>query len=288
MIQETLAKSALSKHEHEFPTAWDVNPYRGCTMGCRYCFAQYSHKYLNLSNFFSDIVVKTNIAEILYSELRKKSWKGEQIKLGGISDIYQYAEKKYELMPQLIDVLKKTRNPIFIQTKSTMIMRDYELIKELAKYTTVDIATSICSFDETARKIIEPGAPTALERMEMLRQFTGVCRHTIVSFMPVIPLISDTNENLDTAFRLTKEFNLDSIIAYPLHLRGKLKVPFFQLIQNHFPEIYPQFSELYKTADLESNYANNLFQKIARLREKYQLFGSYSIVQPKDNQLSLF
>ncbi len=288
MIQETLAKSALSKHEHEFPTAWDVNPYRGCTMGCRYCFAQYSHKYLNLSNFFSDIVVKTNIAEILYSELRKKSWKGEQIKLGGISDIYQYAEKKYELLPQLIDVLKKTRNPIFIQTKSTMIMRDYELIKELAKYTTVDIATSICSFDETARKIIEPGAPTALERMEMLRQFTGVCRHTIVSFMPVIPLISDTNENLDTAFRLTKEFNLDSIIAYPLHLRGKLKVPFFQLIQNHFPEIYPQFSELYKTADLESNYANNLFQKIARLREKYQLFGSYSIVQPKDNQLSLF
>ena len=288
MIQETLAKSALSKHEHEFPTAWDVNPYRGCTMGCRYCFAQYSHKYLNLSNFFSDIVVKTNIAEILYSELRKKSWKGEQIKLGGISDIYQYAEKKYELLPQLIDVLKKTRNPIFIQTKSTMIMRDYELIKELAKYTTVDIATSICSFDETARKIIEPGAPTALERMEMLRQFTGVCRHTIVSFMPVIPLISDTNENLDTAFRLTKEFNLDSIIAYPLHLRGKLKVLFFQLIQNHFPEIYPQFSELYKTADLESNYANNLFQKIALLREKYQLFGSYSIVQPKDNQLSLF
>lgn len=257
-------------------------------MGCRYCFAQYSHKYLNLSNFFSDIVVKTNIAEILYSELRKKSWKGEQIKLGGISDIYQYAEKKYELLPQLIDVLKKTRNPIFIQTKSTLIMRDYELIKELAKYTTVDIATSICSFDETARKIIEPGTPTALERMEMLRQFTGVCRHTIVSFMPVIPLISDTNENLDTAFRLTKEFNLDSIIAYPLHLRGKLKVPFFQLIQNHFPEIYPQFSELYKTADLESNYANNLFQKIARLREKYQLFGSYSIVQPKDNQLSLF
>jgi len=257
-------------------------------MGCRYCFAQYSHKYLNLSNFFSDIVVKTNIAEILYSELRKKSWKGEQIKLGGISDIYQYAEKKYELLPQLIDVLKKTRNPIFIQTKSTLIMRDYELIKELAKYTTVDIATSICSFDETARKIIEPGAPTALERMEMLRQFTGVCRHTIVSFMPVIPLISDTNENLDTAFMLTKEFNLDSIIAYPLHLRGKLKVPFFQLIQNHFPEIYPQFSELYKTSDLESNYANNLFQKIARLREKYQLFGSYSIVQPKDNQLSLF
>ena len=288
MIQETLAKSALSRHEHEFPTAWDVNPYRGCTMGCRYCFAQYSHKYLNLSNFFSDIVVKTNIAEILHKELRKKSWKGEQIKLGGISDIYQHAEKKYELLPQLFDVLKKTRNPVFIQTKSTLILRDFELIKELAKYTTVDIATSICTFDETARKIIEPGAPSALERMEMLRQFTGICRHTIVSFMPVIPLISDTDENLETAFRLTKKFEIDSIIAYPLHLRGNLKEPFLKLIQSHFPEIFAQFSELYKTSDLNEIYSADLFQKIAGIRHKYQLYGSYSIVQPQENQLSLF
>lgn len=288
MIQETLAKSALSKHEHEFPTAWDVNPYRGCTMGCLYCFAQYSHKYLNLSNFFSDIVVKTNIAEILHKELRNKSWKGEQIKLGGISDIYQHAEKKYELLPRLIDVLKKTRNPVFIQTKSTLILRDFELIKELAKYTTVDIATSICTFDETARKIIEPGAPSALERMEMLRQFSVICRHTIVSFMPVIPLISDTDENLETTFMLIKEYGIDSLIAYPLHLRGNLKKPFLNLIQTQFPEIYPQFSELYKTSDLECNYVIKLFQKIAQLREKYQLYGSYSIVQPKNNQLSLF
>ena len=288
MILEIQCKSALSKHEHEFPTAWDVNPYRGCTMGCRYCFAQYSHKYLNLSSFFSDIVVKTNIAEILHTELRRKSWKGEHIKLGGISDIYQHAEKKYELMPQLIDVLKKTRNPVFIQTKSTLILRDFELIKELAKHTTVDIATSICTFDETARKIIEPGAPSALERMEMLRRFTGICRHSIVSFMPVIPLISGTDENLETAFRLTKEFGIDSIIAYPLHLRGNLKEPFLQLIKNQFPEIFTEFSTLYKSSDLESNYAVKLFQKIALLREKYQLYGSYSIVQPKENQLSLF
>lgn len=257
-------------------------------MGCRYCFAQYSHKYLNLSNFFSEIVVKTNIAEVLHKELRKKSWKGEHIKLGGISDIYQHAEKKFELLPQLIDVLKKTCNPVFIQTKSTLILRDFELIKELAKHTTVDIATSICTFDETARTIIEPGAPSAQERMEMLRQFAGICRHTIVSFMPVIPLISDTDENLETAFRLTKEFGIDSIIAYPLHLRGNLKEPFFQLIQNHFPEMSLEFSRLYKTSDLESNYAIKLFQKIALLREKYRLWGSYSIVQPQDNQLSLF
>ncbi len=288
MIHEIVCKSALSKHEHAFPTVWDVNPYRGCTMGCRYCFAQYSHKYLNLSNFFSDIVLKSNIAEILHNELRKKSWKAEQIKLGGISDIYQHAEKKYELLPQLIDVLKKSRNPVFIQTKSTLILRDLELIKELSKVTSVDISTSISTFDEDFRKIIEPGAPSALERMEMLQQFAGICRHTIVSFMPIIPLISDTEENLDLAFRLTKEFKLDSIIAYPLHLRGKTKLPFFNLIQTHYPEIFPHFSNLYKTPNLDSLYAEKLFKKLDILRSRYQLFGTYSIVQPLNNQLSLF
>jgi DNA repair photolyase len=288
MIHETLAKSALSKHEHEFPTVWDVNPYRGCTIGCRYCFAQYSHQYLGLPDFFKDIVVKTNIAEQLFIELRKKSWQGEHIKLGGISDIYQHAEKKYELLPRLIDTLKKTRNPVFIQTKSILILRDFEIIKELAKYTTVDIATSISTFDESVRKIIEPGAPSALERMEMLHAFSGVCRKTIVSFMPVIPLLGDTDENLDTAFRLTKEFNLDTIIAYPLHLRGKLKIPFLKLVESHFPALYPRFEALYKTADLDAAYASGLFQKISKLREKYQLYGSYSIVQPQNNQLSLF
>lgn len=288
MILETLSKSALSKHEHEFPTRWDVNPYRGCTMGCQYCFAQYSHKYLNLTNFFNDIVVKTNIAPVLSAELRKKSWKGEQLKLGGIADIYQHAEKRYELVPQLIDVLKKTRNPVFIQTKSTLMLRDFELIKELATYTTVDISTSICTFDESVRKIIEPGAPSALERLEMLHKFSSVCRKTVVSFMPIVPLISDTDENLETAFRLTKEFGLDSIIAFPLHLRGNLKKPFFKFMLTHFPDLYAPFSALYTTANLNETYAASLFQKIATLRHTYQLYGSYSIVQPIDNQLSLF
>lgn len=156
MIKEVVAKSILTKHEHEFPTLWDANPYRGCTIGCKYCFAQYSHQYLGLENFFKDIIVKINVAEQLHKDFCKKSWQYDQIKLGGITDIYQHAESKYELLPKVIDVLKKHRNPVFIQTKSTLILRDFELIKELANYTTVDIATSISTFDESYRMKIEP------------------------------------------------------------------------------------------------------------------------------------
>jgi len=290
MIQEICAKTVLTGHNGAFPTLWDMNPYRGCTIGCKYCFAQYSHVYLGLPDFFKDIVVKTNVAEQLHRELKKKSWAKEQIKLGGISDIYQHTEKKYALLPMVFDVLKKAKNPVFIQTKSILIYRDMEIIKELAKVTTVDISASISTFDEKIRKIIEPGAASTLARMEMLRDFKAFCRKTVVAFMPIIPLISDDDLNLDTAFRLTKEFDLETIIAYPLHLRNTTKKSFLDLIQAKFPEVYPDFVRLYRTSNLNESYTKNLFRKIELLRQKYQLYDAYEpIPKTKDiEQLRLF
>ncbi len=289
MINEVIAKSVLTKHNDGFPTLWDVNPYRGCTIGCKYCFAQYSHSYVGLDNFFSDILVKTNVWEQLYRELKKKSWKREQIKLGGISDTYQHAESKYELMPKIFDILKRTKNPVFIQTKSTLILRDFEIIKELAKCTPVDISASISTFDEKTRKILEPGAAPTMERMEMLQEFNKICRNTVVAFIPIIPLISDDPENLDTAFRLTKEFDLDVIVASPLHLRNAIKADFISFIQTKFPEFSDSFANLYKRSILDPVYATNLLRNIDHLRSRYQLYKQYSIVDNVGNkQLNLF
>ena len=290
MITEILSKKVLTYHDDGFPTNWDVNPYRGCTIGCKYCFAQYSHKYLGLENFNKDILVKTNVAECLEKELSKRSWKNEHIKIGGTTDLYQHSEKKYELLPKIYDVIKKHKTPIFIQTKSTLILRDYEIIKELSKITTVDIATSISTFDESVRKVIEPGAASALERMEMLRTFSEICHSTTVGFMPIIPLLSDTDENLDTAFRLTKEFGLDNIVTSFLFLRGDVKPKFMKTIQSHFPEIYPDFSKLYSGANVENAYMEKISRKLHALRRKYELYGVYRPVEPPKPsiQLSLF
>ena len=245
MISEVISKKVLTHHDKGFPTNWDVNPYRGCTIGCKYCFAQYSHKYLGLEDFSKDILVKTNVSECLEKELNKKSWKREQIKIGGTTDLYQHSEKKYELLPKIFDVVKKHRTPIFIQTKSILILRDYEIIKELSKITTVDIATSISTFDESIRKVIEPGAASAIERLEMLQTFSKICHSTTVGFMPIIPILSDTDENLDSAFRLTNEFRLDNIVTSFLFMRGDLKPKFLNTIKSHFPEIHSEFSKLY-------------------------------------------
>jgi DNA repair photolyase len=154
----------------------------------------------------------------------------------------------------------------------------------------VDIATSISTFDESVRKVIEPGAASTLERLEMLRTFSGICHSTTVGFMPIIPLLSDTDENLDTAFRLTKEFGLDNIITNFLFLRGDVKSKFMKTIQTHFHEIYYEFSKLYNGSTVDNQYMDKTSMKINTLRRKYELFDVFRPVElPKSAiQLSLF
>jgi DNA repair photolyase len=290
LIKEIQSKKVLTYHKDAFPTNWDLNPYRGCTIGCKYCFAQYSHKYLGFDDFFKDILVKTNVSESLATELKHKNWKHEQIKIGGTTDLYQPLEKKYELLPKIYDVLKRNKNPIFIQTKSTLILRDFEIIKELSKITSVDIATSISSFDESIRKVIEPGASATLERMEMLARFKGIVRSTIVGFMPIIPFLSDTDENLEMTFRITKELGLNHLVTSILVLRRDVKPKFLKTIQAHFPEIYSDFYKLFASSNTDLAYSKELSLKIEKLRVKYDLFGIYTPVENKEQskQLSLF
>lgn len=242
---------------------------------------------MGLDIFFQDILVKTNAAECLEVELSRKGWKREQIKIGGTTDLYQHIEKRYELLPKIYDVVKKHRNPIFIQTKSSLILRDFELIKDLAKVTTVDIATSISSFDESIRKVIEPGGSSAMDRMEMLAKFKGIARNTIVGFMPIMPLLSDTEENLEMAFKTTKEFGLDHIVTSILFLRGAVKPQFLKVIANNFPEIYVEFDKLYPRSTVDVSYANMLHQKLQFLRSKYRLFGVYEPVRKMADPIQL-
>jgi len=290
MIKEIEAKKVLTYHEQAFPTHWDVNPYRGCTVGCKYCFAQYSHKYLRLDDFFKDIIVKTNVAECLEKELSNKKWKGQQIKIGGTTDLYQHSEKSYELMQKLLEVIKRHRNPVFIQTKSTLLLRDYELIKELAKITTVDIATRISTFDNNIQKIIEPGAASAMERLEMLAQFGGIVRSSTLGLMPIIPLLSDTDENLETTFREAKKMGIDNIVTSILFLRGEVKPSFFKVIQKHFPEKFLAFAALYTKSDADENYRTELFKKLRELRAQYNFHKTFvpAPAKKETEQLTLF
>jgi len=143
-IEQITCKTALNKLKRSIPYGWDLNIYRGCAHACTYCYAIYTHEYLNESNF-SKVFAKTNIAEQLDSELSKPTWKREIINIGGVTDSYQPAEAELKIMPEVLKVLIKHKTPAIISTKSDLILRDYALIDELSKITYVNIASTDCN-----------------------------------------------------------------------------------------------------------------------------------------------
>ena len=172
MYKNIEAKSALNKLKRRIPYGWDLNIYRGCEHGCKYCYANGTHKYLGDYSFDSDIFIKDNIVEVLERELRSNSWNREIVNLGGVTDSYQPCERERVLMPDVLKLFIKYKTPIIISTKSNLILRDYELIEQLAEITYVNIASTIITMDENIRKKLEPKASSSLERFEVLNAFS--------------------------------------------------------------------------------------------------------------------
>ena len=173
VFHEVLAKSALNKvpGASSMPFSWTVNPYRGCSHACVYCFARGSHRYLDLDSgrdFDSQIVVKVNVAEVLSRELTRPSWQGEYVALGTNTDPYQRAEGRYALMPGIIDALGRSNTPLSILTKGTLLRRDLAQLAELRQRVEVSLAMSIAIADHELQQSVEPGTPSTRARLNTI------------------------------------------------------------------------------------------------------------------------
>ena len=285
-------KTALHSVRGRFPYDLDLNIYRGCENGCRYCFAIYSHKYMKESaevpagsahisetlsdNYYDHIYVKTNIVERLEKELSRPNRKREVINIGGVCDSYQAAEKEFQLMPEILRLMIKHKNPVIISTKSDLILRDFDLIEELAETTFVNIAATITTADENIQKIIESGAVSPQRRFDMLQKFKKTNAAIGVHTMPILPLLTDSPENLESVFSKSKEVGADYIIVQPLYLRGQTRTFYFDFIQKEFPELYAPLKTLYKSGGLDKGYKTNLFQNtVYPLLKKHGLSTDY-------------
>ena len=291
MIHLINAKSILHHHKKTFATNWDINVYRGCSHKCVYCFAQYSHKYLE-ADFFDDIFVKTNAAEVLAKEFAKRNWKRNSVCIGGVSDPYQNAEADFKILPEVLKVFIEYKNPLAITTKSVLLLRDIDLFAELAKVTNVSVAVSISVLNENYRKLVEPNASAALERLNMLRKLKEVGCHVGILLMPIIPYISDDDKNLDEVFRIAGDVGVNFVSAWTLHLRGKTKPYFFRFLLQNFPQLLNKYKELYEYSEANSEYRKGIMNKIKTLRKKYQVFDFDNFLKynmpEKEVQLNLF
>ena len=201
-------KTACNSISGRLPYCWDLNVYRGCGHGCKYCFAIYSHDYLDAwqykktekDTFFNTIYLKENIVEQLERQLTSPNWKGEVINLGGVTDNYQPWEKENGIMTEILKVLIKYKNPCIISTKSDLILRDFDLIDQLSKMTYVNIAATITCIDKELAAKIEPAAALPAHRFNMLKAFQKTDAVTGVHDMPIIPFLTDTDEILESLF----------------------------------------------------------------------------------------
>lgn len=282
-FHEVLAKSALNHVPggSRMPFSWTINPYRGCSHACVYCFARGTHEYLDLDgggDFDSQIVVKTNVAEVLAKELRKGSWQHESVALGTNTDPYQRAEGRYKLMPDIIRTLADSGTPFSILTKGTLIRRDIPLLVDAAEHVPIDIQMSIAMYDDALQHSIEPGTPSTQARLDTVRALTDAGFRVGVFLMPVLPHLTDSVAAIDQALRRIEESGADHVIYGALHLRAGVKTWFMQWLEREHPELMSSYRGLYPgaAADTPKPYRQWLAKRVRPLIRAHGLEARHS------------
>jgi DNA repair photolyase len=248
---EIRAKSALNRvpEASRMPFRWTINPYRGCSHACNFCFARPTHRYLDFNageDFEREIVVKVNAPEVVRTELARPSWKREHVALGTNTDPYQWAEGRYRLMPGIWEAMRDAANPCSILTKSPLLLRDIELMKEINARTEFAAALSVPTLDEKAWRATEPHTPHPRARLEAVAELTRAGIRTGVLVAPLMPGINDAPEQLSPILELAAEAGAAYVIGIPLHLRGDVKGLFFAWLAANRPDLVGRYKALYR------------------------------------------
>lgn len=278
-FHEVLAKSALNKvpAASSMPFTWTINPYRGCSHACVYCFARSTHRYLDLDSgedFDRQVIVKVNTPEVLAAEVAKPKWSRELVALGTNTDPYQRAEGRYSLMPGIITALAEHGTPMSVLTKGTLLRRDLPLLARAKEDVDVEISMSIAVYDDALQQTIEPGTPTTTARLATVEAAANLGFKVTVFLMPVMPKLTDSMEHLDTALRAIKEAGASRVVYGALHLRPGAREWFFEWLEREHPELLLRYRRMYaKSSYASKEYRAWLSRRINPLIDKYDLRG---------------
>ncbi len=227
----------------------DDQPYRGCSHACIYCFARPTHTYLNFNagrDFEREIVVKVNAPEVLRAELARPSWKREHVAIGTNTDPYQWVEKRYRLMVGIWEALRDANNPCSVLTKSPLLLRDLDLMLEIAARTSFSACLSIPTLDEKAWRQTEPHTPHPKARLEAVAELNRAGIPTGVLVAPLMPGINDSPRQLEPLLEKAHEAGATSINGIALHLRGEVRQVFMGWMKEARPELVERYRDLYK------------------------------------------
>lgn len=285
MVKEIYVKSILNKHRKRdewFLDDYSLNPYKLCQFNCIYCYIRGS-KYGESMD--KELAVKINAPTLLEKELFKRAKRKEYgfIALSSSTEPWQPVEEKYRVTRSCLEVISKFRFPVHCLTKSELILRDLDLLEEIDKKAVLPpdlraisrgvlITFSLSTLDEQIARIFEPGAPKPKKRLETLQKVKEADFCAGIAYIPVLPFISDSEEQLEEMVKTARELNADYVFVGALTLHGEGKKLYFKVIERHFPELLSEYKKLLKAYNQPSrNYQRKLEEKAKRLCEMYRV-----------------
>ncbi|MBO4207395.1 Rv2578c family radical SAM protein [Micromonospora echinofusca] len=274
---EVRAKSIINRvpGTSRVPFEWTVNPYRGCSHACVYCFARNTHTWLDLdagADFDRRIVVKVNAGELIRRELAAPRWRGAPVAMGTNVDCYQRAEGRYELMPEILGALRDFANPFSILTKGTLILRDLPLLRQAAEVTRVGLSFSVGFVDETLWRTVEPGTPSPQRRLDAVRTLSDAGFDVGVLMAPVLPGLTDTDESIEATVAAVAAAGATGVTPLALHLRPGAREWYAAWLAREFPRLVPRYRELFGGGSyLPAAYQRDLVARVRTAARRYGL-----------------
>jgi DNA repair photolyase len=261
------------------PFTWTINPYRGCEFACKYCYARYTHEFMEMKDgvdFEQKIFVKQHAADLLRQELRHVK-PGEEIALGTATDPYQPAERRFEITRAILEEFARHRGlEIGIVTKSNLVLRDVDVLQQIAKNNRLLVNITITTLKVDLARILEPRAPRPDLRLEAVGELIKAGLHVGVICAPVLPGITDSPRDLEALVRATAKAGGKYISANSLFLKPCSAAVFLPFLEKEFPQLVEAYRLRYKDrAFLPASYRKPLSQLMSRLRQKYGMRNDY-------------
>lgn len=276
------------------PFEWTINPYRGCEFGCKYCYARYTHEFMELRDgrlFEEKIYAKQWNAAAFRSELRKIP-RGDNIALGTATDPYQPAERRFRVTRFMLAVFAKEGHKLWITTKSNLVTRDVDLLREVARRNVLQVNVTVTTMDQHLARLLEPFAPLPDLRIQVVRELTIAGIRTAVFSCPILPLLNDREASLERVARAAAQAGAASFGGHVVFLEPCAYNVFLPFLEQHFPHLVHRYRERFeRSAFLRGEYPQIIQQRLSRVRERHGLNRHATEYIPElwgDDQLPLF
>ena len=290
---EVECKSALNQVKN-MGFAWSLNPYTGCEHRCAFCYVRAFELRADRPSddrYGRTVRVKTNVASVLRSELSRRSWRKEMVVIGAATDPYQPAEGRYRLTRQCLEVFRDFGSPASMITRGPMVVRDIDVLSDLARRAGLHISFSIPTLDDDIWRKTEPGTAHPRQRLRAMERLVAAGIDVGVSMAPILPGLSDRPEQLEAVVKAARAAGATGLWAGMLHLKDGTREHFMSVLFRHWPELVPLYERAYRDrAYLPTPFGEKTMNEVARLRSEVGVQDRRRVIlkpPPEPEQLSL-